>query len=190
MEDLAQHILDIAVNSLEAGASGIEISVREDTAQNLMEFMIQDDGRGIKDDELQKVLDPFYTTKKQKRIGLGVPLLNEAVQRCGGTLEIRALPRRGTIVRAAFPHDHLDRPPLGDIAGTLITLVAGHDALYLKYTYQYNGKAFSFNTKEFRAHLGSVSLQTPEVLVFLESYLNNNISDLRRETGEKLGRTG
>lgn len=190
MEDLAQHILDIAINSVEAGATGIEIHVREDTAQNVMEFIVRDNGRGIRENELPKVMDPFYTTKKHKRVGLGIPLLQEAVQRCDGKLEIKALSRRGTQVRAVFPHNHLDRAPLGDIAGTLITLLAGHAALHIKYSYQYNGKVFYFDTKEFITRLQGIALQTPRVLTFLEDYLNHNISDLRRETSEEFGRTG
>lgn len=189
MEDLAQHILDLATNSLEAGANGIEITVVKDAARNIMEFLIQDNGKGIKKSALAKVLDPFYTTKKQKRFGLGIPLLDEAVQRCGGTLEIKAL-QRGTMVRATFPHDHLDRAPLGDIAGTLITLLAGHNGLHLKYTYRCNGLVFSMDTAEVKAALGVDSLQTPTVLLLLEEHINNKIAELRRETGEKFGRVG
>jgi len=190
MEDLAQHILDLAVNSLEAKANSIEINIAEDTAGNIMEFSIRDNGRGIKNSALPKVMDPFYTTKKQKHIGLGVPLLDEAVQRCGGTLEIRALPRRGTMVRAAFPRNHLDRAPLGDIAGTLISLLTGRDDLHLKYTHRYNGLVFSMDTAEVKIALGIDSLQAPAILLLLEEHLNNKITELRRETGEKFGRTG
>jgi len=190
VEDLSQHILDIAFNSLEAGATDLTITVREDTVANILAFGVLDNGRGITQNDIPKITDPFFTTKKHKRVGLGVPLLQEAVQRCGGNLEIKALPRKGTSVTAVFPHDHLDRAPLGDITGTLIALITGRQPVNLTYRHKYNNRNFLFNTRKLCIHLGAIPLQTPEVLVWLQNYLDENIANLRRETNEELGRTG
>lgn len=190
MEELSQHLLDIAVNSLEAGATELEITIREDTGDNTLQFQVLDNGRGIAAQDIPKLLDPFYTTKKHKRVGLGIPLLREAVDRCGGALEIMALPRKGTAVTVTFPYDHLDLAPLGDVAGTLTALLAGNQGLDLIYRHQYNGEIFIFTTREFKSLLKGIPLQTPEVLVWLKNYLANQVKELRRKANEKLGRTG
>lgn len=190
MEELSQHILDIAFNSLEAGATELTISVQEDIKHNLFQFKIIDNGRGITAEDITKILDPFYTTKSFKRVGLGVPLLQDAVDRCGGNLEIKALLSGGTSVTAVFPHDHLDRAPLGDITGTLITLITGHQQLNLVYRHRYNRQTFIFETRQLKTLLRGIPLHTPEVLVWLKNYLNLKIIDLRRETNEEFGRAG
>lgn len=190
MEDLAQHILDIAINSLEAGATRLEIVLREDAAANVLSFKVMDNGSGISESDVPKMLDPFYTTKKYKSVGLGIPLLQEAVNKCGGTLEINTLPRSGTRVKAAFPRDHLDRAPLGDIAGTLVTILAGNELLELKYSHQYNNRLFTFNTSDLKPLTGGTPLLTPEFLELLAGYLTGNIAEMRRENSEKFGRAG
>jgi hypothetical protein len=191
LEELSQHILDIAFNSLEAGATTLEIAVRENTALNIFEFTVRDNGRGIAGEDLPKVLDPFYTTKKNKRAGLGVPLLQEAAERCGGLFEILAAPLAGTTVRAIFPHDHIDRAPLGDIAGTIVSLITAAGSLGLTYRHGYNDKEYFFDTGELQPLLGDIPLRTPEVLLWMAEFLSKNIALLKEaDNGEKLGRTG
>lgn len=191
MEELSQHILDIAFNSLEAGATLLEISVRENLPVNTLAFTVRDNGRGMAGEDIPKLLDPFYTTKKNKRAGLGIPLLQEAVERCRGLFEVQSAPLAGTSVRAVFPHDHIDRAPLGDMAGTIIILVTATDSLRLTYRHGYNDKEFFFDTLELKKKLKNIPLSTPEVLVWLEEYLAQNIALLKEaDNGEKLGRTG
>lgn len=83
MLELAAHILDIAENSVRAGAKLIKIDIEEDTAKDTLSIEIIDDGQGMKQEDMQKVLDPFYTTKTVRRVGLGLPLLADASQRSG-----------------------------------------------------------------------------------------------------------
>ena len=84
MLELAAHILDIAENSVRAGARLIKIDIDEDTAKDSLSIEIIDDGQGMNQEEIEKVLDPFYTTKTVRRVGLGLPLLADAAQRSGG----------------------------------------------------------------------------------------------------------
>jgi len=192
LEELSQHILDVAFNSLEAGADRLEITVTENTLTNLLQIEVRDNGRGISPEDIPRVMDPFFTTKKEKKVGLGIPLFREAAQRCGGLFEIKPAPRAGTVVTAAFPHDHLDRAPLGDIAGTLSVLIAGNTTFRLTYRHRYNEKNFSFDTKDFQSLLGEdIPLRAPEVLVWLGKHLIENIANLKEaNTLEKFGRTG
>lgn len=191
MEELSQHILDLARNSLEAGADKLEISVSEDTAANLLEIMVRDNGPGIANDDIPKVLDAFYTTKSGKRVGLGVPLLMDAAVRCGGYVSIKGMPPEGTIVAASFPHRHPDRAPLGDISGTLNVIMAGNKDLHLIYSHQFDKNIFIFDSMQLSQALGDIPLQTPEILAWLNNYLAINISNLRGvKKIEELGRTG
>ena len=119
MLTLSDHILDITENSIRAGAKLIEISVDEDSENNLLTIEIKDDGHGMDQNTVQKVLDPFYTTKTVRRIGLGLPLLKDAAERSGGTFQINSQENQGTTVKATFGLRHLDRQPLGGLGGEI-----------------------------------------------------------------------
>ena len=179
MEELSCHILDLARNSLEARATNLEITVTENPEENLLEFQVRDNGRGIDEKDISKILDPFYTTKESKKIGLGIPLLSEAVKVCGGSLTIKPLSPGGIEITAGFPYHHLDRAPLGDLPGTISVLLAAGNSFNLIYRHRYNRKTFILNTKEIRLQLGEVPLTTPAVLNWLQEYLNINIRNLR-----------
>ena len=146
----------------------------------MLEFTVRDNGRGFTSEELSKILDPFFTTKgRKKKIGLGVPLLREAVERCNGVFKLEALPQGGVMVTARFPHDHLDRAPLGNIGGTISVLLLGHNSLDLTYQHLYNEQTFSFNTTEFKQQLGDIPLEQPEILLWLEEHLTREIANLK-----------
>ncbi|MGQ9557555.1 MAG: ATP-binding protein [Desulfurispora sp.] len=178
MEELSWHIMDIARNSLEAGATSLKIVVDEQTDENQLRFMVQDNGPGIPEHIQKRLLDPFFTTKTGKKVGLGLPLLQAAVERCGGHLEIGSRPGRGTSVTAIFPYYCWDRPPLGDMPRTLTGLLAGQESLHLCYRQTYNGRVFVFDTAEARKYLHGLPLTTPGVLVWLGRYLGEGIKSL------------
>ncbi len=125
MIELALHILDIAENSTRAHASFIEITIVEDLTADVFSFEIRDNGSGMDQETLRKAMDPFYTTKKVRKIGLGLPMLAQAAERAGGRFEIESAPGVGTRVYARFRHSHIDRQPLGDIPGVITALILG-----------------------------------------------------------------
>jgi signal transduction histidine kinase len=136
MEDLSLHILDIVENSLTAGATEIRILFDEDTAGDQLVLEIRDNGKGM-DEEMQKrAVDPFFTTRTTRRVGLGLPLLAQAAREGGGRFELTSAPGQGTTVRASFQLSHPDRKPLGDISGTLGTILAGRPELGLVFEYR------------------------------------------------------
>lgn len=143
MEDLSLHILDIAENAVAAGASRVLIAVNENEPRNVLTFRVTDNGRGMSSGEQARVLDPFYTTGR-KRTGLGLPLLAQTAETCGGRLTLASAPGRGTRVIARFPHSHVDRPPLTRMAETIMTLVFAHPEIALGYRHTRNGLRFSF----------------------------------------------
>ncbi len=148
MEDLSLHILDIAENSIAAEAKRIEIRIEEDQAKDLLTVEINDDGKGMDEQTLRKALDPFFTTRTTRRVGLGLPLLAQASKESDGTIEINSTPHGGTTVKAVFRYHHLDRKPLGNIHETIRTLVVGHPEIEFLFEHTKDGATYSFDTRE------------------------------------------
>ncbi len=176
LEDLSQHILDIAENSLNAGASRVEITVEQDVGQNLLKLTVSDDGRGMDAETVVKVLDPFYTTRTTRRVGLGLPFLKQSAELCGGFLSLASVPGEGTTLVAEFALDCIDRPPLGNIPSTLVTLLAGAPAVHWVYCHVCDGRAFTFDSEEVVAVLEDPEmLRSAEVALWLRNFLRENI---------------
>ena len=154
MKDFALHILDLAQNSLRAGARFIEIHLVEEVENDLLRVTVEDDGKGIPAGELEKVLDPFYTTRTSRRVGLGLPLFEAAARRSGGGLEVTSTPGRGTRLEATFQLHHWDRPPLGDMAGTLLTLIAANPEVDFFVPAETEREGIHLDTREVKAVLG------------------------------------
>lgn len=163
MEDLSLHILDIAENSIRADAGSIGISVSLDRGKDLLIIEVQDDGKGMDPETLARIRDPFFTTKR-KKTGLGIPLLAQAAEQAGGGVEVFSSPAAGTRVRASFRWSHIDRPAIGNMAETLLTLMAGHPGLDFLYEERDNGRSFRLDTREIKKELDDVPLSAPEAL--------------------------
>jgi hypothetical protein len=149
MPDLAMHILDIVENSTRAEAKNISLSIIEDSAENSVSITITDDGNGMTASELNRALDPFYTTKKKRStVGLGLALLKETTEQAGGCLVVRSAPRKGTEVRARMVLDHIDRPPLGDINETLQIIIATNPGINFDIAYTVDGETETFSTRD------------------------------------------
>jgi hypothetical protein len=178
VQDLSLHILDIAENSLAAGARRIEIRIAEDLSADRMMVEITDDGCGMDEEMAQKALDPFFTTKTVRRVGLGLPLLAEACRMTGGELCLQSCPGKGTTVRATFQGSHIDRKPVGPMADTLVTLIIGHPEVDLIYEHRKDGRAFSLDTREIKADLGEIPLNAPEVVPTLRALIQTGLDEL------------
>ncbi len=178
MEDLSLHILDIAENALSAGATQIWIVIAEDTARDLMSIEISDNGRGMTAEEAARVVDPFYTTRSTRRVGLGLPLLDAAALEANGHMEVLSTPGEGTTVIARFQLSHVDRKPLGDIAETLVALIAARPDLDLSYRHIRNERAIQLTTEELRRHLGGLPANSPDTLRFIRAFVRQEENDL------------
>ena len=148
MEDLSLHILDIAENSISASAKRVEIRIDENQAEDLLTIEIKDDGRGMDEQALQKALDPFFTTRTTRKVGLGLSLLAQATRESDGTIELSSDPNKGTTVKAVFRFSHTDRKPVGDVCETIRTLVAGNPDVDFLYEHKKNGSVYRFDTRE------------------------------------------
>jgi len=181
MEDLSLHILDIAENSVEAGATDVKISLIEDRRADLLTLEIQDNGRGMNPEECHQALDPFYTSRTTRRFGFGLPFLKEACEAAEGHLTLESAPGQGTRVTATFRLSHLDLKPLGDIALTLITLIAGHPEIEWLYYHRRNDFEFTFSTREFKENYPEIAINHPEALKAIRNHIDKNLSIIRRE---------
>ncbi len=150
MKELSLHILDIAKNSVKANAALIEILINEDSEKNLLTIEINDNGCGMSEEFLKTVKDPFSTTRTTRKVGMGISLFEAASVQCGGRLDITSEEGVGTKLRTSFVLDHIDRAPVGDMAGTMETLISGSPEIDFLYRHTKNGKTFTLDTREIR----------------------------------------
>ena len=182
MEDLSLHILDVVENSIKAKANRIEIRLRDDAARDQITLEIVDDGVGMDAETVQKALDPFFSTKETRSIGLGLPLLAAAARAANGDFSIESRPGKGTQVTATFQAGHIDMKPLGDIAQTVVTLIMGHPDVDILYSHHIDQAHYSLDTKEIKTHLNGVSIASPEVICFIRDHIKEGLDNLRRPT--------
>jgi anti-sigma regulatory factor (Ser/Thr protein kinase) len=175
MEDLSLHILDVAENSIAAGAKHISIIVEEDDSRDILSLEIADDGKGMDPETVKRATDPFYTTRTTRRVGLGLALLQEAAHAAEGDLNIQSRVGEGTKVRATFRLSHIDLKPMGNMAETLTALVASSSEVDLRYVHRWNGHSFTFDTREIRDTLSASQMSPARVLAFMRDYLTKNI---------------
>jgi signal transduction histidine kinase len=148
MEDLSLHILDVVENSIAAMAGRIEIRIEENQASDLVTIEIKDDGNGMDEQTLKKALDPFFTTRKTRRVGLGLSLLAQAARDSEGTFDLSSKPGEGTTVNATFRLSHPDCKPMGDIGQTMQVLVTAHPEIEFLYEHKKDNSIYHFDTRE------------------------------------------
>jgi hypothetical protein len=175
MKDLSLHILDIAENSVAAGAGCIRICIEELPNEDVYRFVIEDDGSGMAPEFLAQVTEPWVTTRTTRRFGLGLPLLRQNCEQADGSLEIISRKGKGTKIIAAFRFSHIDRPPAGDIPATLRLLMAAHPEIYLVYEHRTPAGMFAFDTRQITNAIGNLPLNHPEVLKLCTAYIRENL---------------
>lgn len=171
MRELSLNVMDIAQNSVRAKASVIKIEITEDTEQSTLEIKITDDGCGMSEEQVKSVIDPFFTTRTTRKVGLGIPLFKMAAEQTGGYLDIKSQLGKGTVVTAKFISSHMDMTPLGDINSTISILIRCNPDTNIVFTHSVDNKTFSLDTRELKEVLGDVPLDTPEVMQWIDDYL-------------------
>lgn len=146
MEEISLHILDIAENAIRAKAKNIVIQISEDEYKDLLTVCIKDDGEGMDKETIRKALDPFFTTKNGKRVGLGLSLLSQMAQQAGGHLKIDSEKGSGTMITATFRLSHPDIQPMGNIVETMATLIAGQPSIRFILNYRKGNQDFHFDS--------------------------------------------
>lgn len=177
MKELSLHILDIAQNSITAGASLVTIQIDENEWRDTITIDIIDDGCGMSAELLQKVTSPFTTSRTTRKVGLGVPMFKHGAESCGGYFEIDSVVGAGTSLRALYQLSHIDRPPLGDIAETIFTLIiCNPEKPEFEFIYKLGAEQYRLDTREIRGVLGEVPLNEPDVAAWIKENLNEGIA--------------
>jgi hypothetical protein len=174
MRELSLHILDIVQNSVKANASVVEIDIN--VINGYINIKVKDNGKGMDKELLDSVTNPFTTSRTTRKVGLGIPLMKMAAENAGGNFSIESEKGIGTIVYSSFLINHIDRMPLGDIAETIVTLIDSKTDFIWKMRVE--DKEFVFDTNEVSAQLDPVPIDSMEVLVYLKSYIKENIESI------------
>jgi anti-sigma regulatory factor (Ser/Thr protein kinase) len=186
LREIALHLLDIAENGVSAGASRIEMLVEEDLVNDRLKLVIQDNGKGMDEQLLKQVTNPFVTSRTTRKVGLGLPLFKAAAEACGGRLQISSTPGQGTCVEIEFQHSHIDRMPLGDLTSTWLTLLVGFPQIH--WLFQYRARVqtnrddveFTFDDEPIKLELGEIPLTEPSILTFMRELLQEGVSRVRQ----------
>lgn len=183
MKELSLNILDIAQNSITAGATLIDITL-EETDETLV-ISISDNGKGMSKELLAQVSDPFTTTRKTRKVGLGIPFFRLAAEQTGGTLTITSVSRdddpvnHGTTTTATFYKNHIDFTPLGDIVATLAILFQSCKDFDIVFTHKLpDGRTVEADTRAFKEALDGVPLDHPDVIVWMKEFLSEQYNNL------------
>lgn len=178
MRELSLNILDIAQNSIAAGSLLTEIKVEENTAEKTLLIGIYDNGKGMTEEQVRNVQDPFYTTRTTRKVGMGIPLFKMAAEQTGGSFTLTSQVGVGTNVEARFKTDSIDFTPLGDVAATIATIVCMNEDKDFIYTRKIDGAEFKFSSADIKKILDGVPLSEPSVMNWVEGYISEQTEEL------------
>ena len=184
MDELSLYVLDITMNSVRAGATEISVTLCE--AGEWLDFSVTDNGCGMTEEQVKRLTDPFFTTRKTRKVGLGIPFLTMLAEMTGGGVHITSVhesvsDEHGTTTHARFGRKHLDFIPLGDMIGTVVTLIQGSPDINFIYTHQTESGTVSLSCAELREVLEDVPLNEPEVLAWIGDHLRQQYEALASE---------
>lgn len=171
MRELSLNVMDVAQNSVRAEASLVTITVEESDKNDSLSISIEDNGCGMTEKQVSQVIDPFFTTRTTRKVGLGVPLFKLSAEQTGGSFEIRSKLGEGTVTTARYVKSHVDMTPLGDINSTVEILIRCNPQIDFVFTRTNDNGSFTLDTRELRAVLEGVSLDTPDVTEWIRQYL-------------------
>ena len=174
MDELSLYVLDITMNSVRAGATEISVSLHEEG--DWLDFTVTDNGCGMTEEQVKRLSDPFFTTRKTRKVGLGIPFLTMLAELTGGFVTITSTHEsvsadHGTTTHARFGRNHIDFIPLGDMIGTVVTLIQGSPDINFTYTHTSERGTVSLSCEELRCVLEDVPLNEPEVLAWISENL-------------------
>ena len=170
------HIMDILQNSTRAKATEIGLDVLLDSAKDTLTLVFKDNGCGMNEEMVKNVVNPFFTTRTTRKVGLGLPLLKQNSEMTGGSFNIQSQEGVGTTVTAVFGLTHLDTPPMGDLPGTLILTLSAYPDIRFVFHYKRDDDVdFIFDTDEVKEVLDGLPLNDPEVMESLKEMVAENI---------------
>jgi len=186
MKSIAYHMLDIVHNALRARATLVEITLVEDDREDLLRLQVADNGCGMDGDTLQRVVDPYYTSRKTRHVGMGLSLLKQNCERTGGSFYMTSQPGEGTQVQADFGKSHLDLPAMGDMPGTLHQIIVGNPGRDFIYHHRFNQVGFDLDTREIREALEGWPLDHPRLIGDIRELIGSLFGQMTEQSGGSL----
>jgi hypothetical protein len=175
MKDLSCHIMDIIQNSIRAGASLIEINVLDSHSNNRFSFSIRDNGCGMDPAMLSKAVDPFFTSRETRKVGLGLSLLKQNAEMAQGSFELRSELGKGTELDVSFCLSHPDCQPMGPLGETIALAISGNPLVDFYFSFRTDQDQFEFDTQTIKEELNGLSVSEPAVYSFLKTWINEQI---------------
>ena len=174
MQELSLNILDIAQNSVVAGASLIEIGAEFDGDGRMMTITIKDNGKGMDKETLAAVENPFFTSRTTRKVGLGIPLFKMAAEQTGGSFSIQSEVGVGTLVTAVFDTAHIDCTPLGEVWDTVAILIQMNEEIDFVYTVRKGEEEFVCDTRMLKEVMEGAPLSDVMVVQWIKSFIEEN----------------
>jgi hypothetical protein len=185
MRDLSLHLLDLAENSIRAQATVVTVRVEEVPSRNSLVLTIEDNGKGMDEAFLESVMSPFSTTRTTRNVGLGIPLMKATAERAGGTLTLESVVGQGTRIQASMEYENIDRPPLGRVEDTIVSLMSFQHDIDIHFVYVYETQEFQFNTEEIKGIYTDLDYYPAEVLSWVKAYLLENMEEQKSQKPNK-----
>lgn len=178
MKDLSLHILDLLQNSTVVNSTLITLDITDSIKENIFKFCITDNGKGMSKEFLEKVTDPYRTTRTTRKVGLGLPLIKMNSEQCNGGFDIQSQLDKGTKLTFWFEHNNIDRPPMGDLAGAFVLTIAQNEEIQFILTYKTDKDIFTFDTQEIKEALDGISLNNNDVIKMLREMIEENLKEI------------
>ncbi len=175
MKELAMHVYDLMENSTAANSTEVKLTIRDSLKDNIYAFTIEDNGKGMTPEFMAKVTDPYTTSRTTRKVGLGLPLIKMNTENCGGGIKLQSEVGKGTRLDFWFQHNHWDRPPMGDLAGTIVMLCAAHEDIHIIYKHITDEDEFVFDTDEIHEALDGMSMNDVKVMGWLKDMVQENL---------------
>jgi hypothetical protein len=178
MDNLATYLFDLTQNCIAAHAKTVICTIIEYRDQ--LDITLSDDGCGMDENVLKQAVSPFYTSRKTRNVGLGLPFIKWLCEQTEGSFEILSELNKGTTLHFTLKHHHIDMPPLGDL-GEMIVLITQIKSLdQYVFTYRKNENTFTFDLKEYKELLKETLYQF-DVMEYLKGYIVQEISIVREK---------
>ena len=178
MKELSMHVYDLMENSTAANSTEVKLTIKDSLKDNIYAFTIEDNGKGMSPEFLAKVTDPYTTSRTTRKVGLGLPLIKMNTENCGGGMKLQSEVGKGTRLDFWFQHNHWDRPPMGDLAGTIVMLCAAHQDIHIIYKHITDEGEFVFDTDEIKEALDGMDMNDIKVFGWLKDMVRENLEEI------------
>ncbi len=177
MDELSLNLLDIVQNSIHANATLITINVIDHQQMNCIGFEVIDNGCGMTDEQVSKVIDPFYTTRTTRTVGFGIPFLQQLADETDGELKLSSVLNSGTKLSLKLKKDNIDVPVMGNLADTLFTIIQANQTIDFYFKYLDDVHEFIFDSKEIKEILDGVDINSPEIILWIKDYIKEGLKN-------------